>query len=79
MVVCAGELGADLVGVGVLQVLEDDEGQLPGVPSLCQLAGRLAGVAEVGEGVRFVRAVAGLAVVHAERALVAGGGFGEIA
>jgi hypothetical protein len=37
--VCAGELGPHLVGVGVLQVLEDGEGLLPGLPGLRQLAG----------------------------------------
>ena len=76
--VCAGELGADLAGVGVLQVLEDGQRLLPGLPGLRQLAGSVAGVAEVGEGVRFVEAVAGFPV-QAERALVAGGGFGEVA
>jgi hypothetical protein len=37
--VCAGELGADLAGVGVLQVLEDGQRRLPGLPGLRQLAG----------------------------------------
>ena len=32
MVVQAGELGADLADVGVLQVLEDGERLLPGLP-----------------------------------------------
>ena len=74
--VCAGELGADLAGVGVLQVLEDGECLLPGLPGLGQLAGSVAGVAEVGESARVIGAVAGFPV-QAERALVAGGGFGE--
>ena len=56
------ELGADLVGVGVLQVLEDGERLLPGLPGLRQLAGGVAGVAEVGEGLRFAAAVAGFPV-----------------
>ena len=29
---CAGELGADLTGVGVLQVVEDGQRLLPGLP-----------------------------------------------
>jgi hypothetical protein len=62
----------------VAQVLEDDQGLLPGLPGLGEIAGRLAGLAEVGEGVRFGEAVAGFPV-QAERALVAGGGFAEVA
>jgi hypothetical protein len=57
----------------VLQVLEDGERLLPGVPGLRQLAGGVAGVAEVGEGRRLAEAVAGFPV-QAERATVAGGG-----
>src|SRR5215470_870242 len=76
--VCAGELGADLAGVGVLDVLEDGQRLLPGLPGLGQLAGDVAGVAEVGEGIRFEVAVAGFPG-NAEGALVAGGGFGEVA
>jgi hypothetical protein len=76
--VCAGELGADLAGVGVLQVLEDGQRLLPGLPGLGQLAGGVAGVAEVGQDVRFIEKVAGFPE-EAERALVAGGGFGEVA
>src|SRR5215469_3098855 len=75
---CAGELGADLVGVGVLQVFEDGEGLLPGLPGLGRLAGGVAGVAEVGEGLCFVEAVAG-SPVQTEGTLVAGGGFVEVA
>jgi hypothetical protein len=73
-----GELGADRVGVGMLQVLEDGQCLLPGLSGLGQLAGGVAGVAEVGEGARFLETVAGFPV-KAERALVAGGGFGEVA
>src|SRR5215471_3875827 len=76
MVVCAGELGADLAGVWVLQVVENGEGLLPGRPGLGHLAVGVAGVAEVGESARVIGAVAGFPV-QAERALVAGGGFGE--
>ena len=59
VVVCAGELGADLAGVGMVQVLEDGERLLPGLPGLGRLAGGVAGVAEAGEGVRFKDARAG--------------------
>jgi hypothetical protein len=51
VVVCAGELGADLAGVGVLQVLEDGERLLPGLLGLGQLAGGVMVVAKVGEAV----------------------------
>src|SRR5215472_12456272 len=78
VVVCAGELGADPVSVGVLDVLEDGERLLPGLPGLRQIVGGLMGVAEAGEGVRFIEAVAGFPE-EAEGALVAGGGFGEVA
>src|SRR5215831_13278621 len=78
VVVCAGELGADLGGVGVLQVVKDGQCLLPGLPGLGRLAGGMAGVAEVDEGIRFVVAVAGFPV-QAEGALVAGGGFGKVA
>jgi hypothetical protein len=77
VVVCAGELGADLVGLGELKVLEDAQRLLPGLPSLAQLAGGVAVVAEVGKGIRFIDAVAGFPE-NAERAPVAGGGFGKV-
>ena len=73
VVVRAGQLGADLLGVEVLQVLENDQRLLPGLPGLRQFAGGLAGVAEVGEGGRLAEAVAGFPV-QAERATVAGSG-----
>jgi hypothetical protein len=56
---CVGELGADLTGVWVLDVFEDGERLLPGLASLRQLAGGVAGVAEVGEGGCFGEASAG--------------------
>jgi len=43
-----------------------------------QVARSQASVAEVAEDLRFTMAVPGF-LVHAERALVAGGGFGEVA
>src|SRR6202042_1890955 len=78
LAVCAGELGAYLVGIGMLQVLKDGQCLLPGLPGLGRLAGRVAGVAAGGEGVCYIEAVAGFPQ-QAERALVAGGGFGEVA
>lgn len=51
--VYAGGFGADLGGVGVLEIVEDGEGLLPGLPGLQQLADGTADVAEVGEGVGF--------------------------
>lgn len=75
---CAGELGADLVGVRMLQVVKDRECLLPGRTGLRRLAGGLSGVAEVGEPVRLMEAVAGFPG-DAERVLVADGGFGEVA
>jgi hypothetical protein len=60
VVVCAGELGADLAGVGMLDVFEDGQRLLPGLPGLGQLAGGVTAVAEVGEGVRFSGAAAGI-------------------
>jgi hypothetical protein len=78
VLVCAGELGADLVGVGMLQAFEDGEPLLPGFPGLRQLADRAAGVANMGERDRHMEAVAGF-LGDAERVLVAGRGFGEFA
>ncbi len=78
MVRCAGEFGADLADVGMLDVLAGSQRLLPSIPCLSQLAGSVAGVAEAGEGVSFKDAVA-VFPGHAERALVAGGGFGQVA
>jgi hypothetical protein len=44
------ELGADLVGVGVVEVVEDGQGLLPGVASGLGVAGGVVGVAKAGEG-----------------------------
>jgi hypothetical protein len=76
--VCAGELGADLVGVRVLQVLEDGQCLLPGLPGLRQLADGLVGVAEEGEGLGFNPAVPHFSG-DTERSLIARGGLGEVA
>jgi hypothetical protein len=45
----AGEPGADLVGVQVVQVLEDDQGRSPGVAGSWQISSGVEGVAKVGE------------------------------
>jgi hypothetical protein len=45
----AGEFGADVVGVGVVEVGEDGQGMLPGVAAGVEVAGGVVGVAEVGE------------------------------
>ena len=74
----AGELAAYLVGARMLDVLVDGERLLPDLPRPRQLAGGMAGVTKVGEGVRFGQAVAEFPS-DAERALVAGGGFAEVA
>jgi hypothetical protein len=76
--VCAGELGADQAGVGVLQALEDGECLLPGRRGPRQLAGGVMAVAKMDQRVRLVEAVAGFPE-EADRVLVAGGGFGEVA
>src|SRR6266566_10174129 len=76
--VYAGEFCADLGGVGVLEIVEDAEGLLPGLPGLQQLADGAADVAEVGEGVGFPPAVAD-GPEDAQRALIAGGRLAEVA
>ncbi len=58
-----------------MQVVENGQGLLPG---LRRLAGRVLTVAEVSKGFRFMDAVAEFAG-EAEGALIAGGGFGEVA
>ena len=77
MLVCAGELGADLIGVGVLQVLEDRHRLLPGLPGLRQFAGQVAGVADSGESAGFAEPVAAFPE-QGESTLVAVGGFGAV-
>ena len=53
-----GELDANLVGVWMLEFLEDREGLLPGLHRLRVVGGGVPGVAEVGQGVGLVVAVA---------------------
>ena len=54
---CRGELGANLTGVGVVQVVEDGQRLPPGIPGLPRVAGGVVGVAEVGEDLGLVGAV----------------------
>jgi hypothetical protein len=44
-----------LIGVGVVQVVEDDQGLLAGSPGLLLVTGRVKGIAEVGEDLGFGR------------------------
>lgn len=78
MIVCAGELGADLAGIGVVQAVEDGQRLPPGVAGMVRLAGGEARVTKVGEGRGFVILVAELAE-DTEGVLVAGRGLGKIA
>jgi hypothetical protein len=45
---CAVELGADIAGVGMLQVLEDGERLLPGILGVRELTGAMEGVPQAG-------------------------------
>src|SRR5215469_18066636 len=73
-----GQLGANLLRAGMTQVVEDGKRLPPGLAGSRQLAGRLAAVTEVAEGIRFVIAVAKLPE-EAQRTLVAGDGLAEFA
>ena len=64
------KFGTDLVGVGVVQVVEDDQGLLPGSQCCLLVAGRVTGIAEVCEDLGFVEAVPELPE-ETESALVA--------
>ena len=74
----AGEFGADLGGVGVLEIVEDGQGLLPGLPGLQQLASGTANIAEVGEGIGFSPAVAD-GLEDAQGALIASSRLAEVA
>ena len=52
------EFRADGVGVGVVDVGENGQGLLPGIPGRSVVAGGVVGIAEAGEAVGFVVAVA---------------------
>jgi hypothetical protein len=71
-------LGADLVGVGMIQVVEDRQRLLSAILCLQLLASGEVGVAEVGQDRGFVVTGAGLSE-DAERALVGGGRYGRSA
>lgn len=62
----------------MLEIAEDGECLLPGLPCLQQLAGGPADIAEVGEGIGFPPAVAN-GPENAQRALIAGGRLTEVA
>src|ERR1700730_15435100 len=74
----AGELGPHLGGIGMAQVIQDDQSKLPGLLGLRQLAGVVVGVAGGGESRRFGWAVAEFPG-GAERRLVADAGLGKVA
>src|SRR5215831_19489885 len=73
-----GELGADLVGVGVVEVVQDRERFLPGRAGLVWVPSGVLGVAEMAERLGLAPAVVGHPVT-AEGPLIAGGGFGIVA
>src|SRR5215813_3935414 len=73
-----GEFGADLLGVGVVELVEDGQGLLPGVAGGLGVAGGVVGVAEVGEEFGFVVAVAE-APDQVKGVLVADEGLGVVA
>jgi hypothetical protein len=62
----------------MLDVLEDGERLQPSLARFREIVGGVAGVAEVGEGVRFDPAVAEFPG-YGERALIAVDGFGKVA
>src|SRR5712691_98065 len=74
----AGELGADLVGVRMINVVVDGQRLLPGLPGLRQFAGGVARVAEVCQDICLVGAVAVMPGL-VEREFEMGGGLGEVA
>jgi hypothetical protein len=69
-----GKLVPDLVGIGILQVVEGGQGLPPGVAGGRLVTGRVPGVAEVRENLRLRVAVAYLAE-QGNRPLVAGDGL----
>src|SRR3954454_3455972 len=73
-----GEFGADGVGVGVVEIVEDCQGLLVGVAGGGGVAGGAVGVAELREGDRFLVAHAKVAE-QGEGLLVAGDGLGVLA
>jgi hypothetical protein len=72
------EFGAELVGVGVVELVEDDQGVLPGLVCGLGIAGGVVRVAEPGECVGFAVEVAEIPV-QLEGVLVAGDCLGVVA
>lgn len=68
------EFDADGLGIGVVELVEDGKGVLPGVAGRPGIAGGVVDVAEVGKDSRFVVAVAEVPV-QVEGVLVAGDGL----
>ena len=66
-----------MFGVGMVEVVEDGQGLLPGLAGGPGVAAGVVGVAEVGEGVSFVVAVAEVPD-QSEGVLVAGDGLGVV-
>lgn len=60
----AGELGADVPGGRMVQVVEDRERLPPGVLCLWLVTGDLAGVAEVRQDVGLAEPVPDLSLIH---------------
>src|SRR5215472_15966356 len=67
---CPAQFGADLLGIGMVQAVQDDQGLLPRVPGSGLIAERFLRVADVGQRSRFVLAVAELAADGQCRAVV---------
>ena len=72
------ELGADDIGIGMVEVAEDGQGLLPGVARGGEVAGFVMGVAEVGEHVGLEVAVAEVPD-QGEGPVVAGNGLRVVA
>src|SRR5262249_47426013 len=73
----AGELGANLIGGGMLDVVIDGQCLLPGVSGLWQLASGVACVADVCKELRFIGAIA-VVPAETEREFEMGGGLGGV-
>jgi hypothetical protein len=72
------EFGAQVLGVGLIELGEDGQGLLVGVAAGVGVAGGLVRVAEVGQSVGFVVAVADIPE-QVEGVAVAGDGLGVVA
>src|SRR5215475_6061394 len=70
-----GEFDAELVGVGMVEVVEDAQGLPPGAVGGLGAAGGEVGLAEASEGIGFFVAVAEIPK-QAQGVLVAGEGLG---